>query len=173
VSQGGFAAKAEVELSSLPCCGELFRNPALASLADPRRDVICCAESYPVAFIPLELLHPHEEVNPIRLSELEREILSTGLIRRPILVESETLVILDGHHRVRILKRLGKRLVPALLISYEDLCVRVESWRSDWVVTKDLVLRAGLTGQLLPYKTSRHILCIEVPVVNVPLDALG
>uniref|UniRef100_A0A7C1T6T8 Transcriptional regulator n=1 Tax=Thermofilum pendens TaxID=2269 RepID=A0A7C1T6T8_THEPE len=165
--------RAETGLGSLPCCSELFRNPVLASLVNPQRDVICCADSYPVVLVPLEILHPHEEVDPARLSELRSDILSTGLIRKPVLVESETLVILDGHHRVQVLKRLGKRLVPALLISYNDPCVRVESWRSDWVVTKDLVLRAGLVGPLLPHKTSRHILCIDVPFVDVPLSALG
>jgi hypothetical protein len=173
VSRESLQPRAEIELVGLPCCSELFRNPVLATLVNVQRDVICCADSYPVVLVPLEVLHPHEEVDPARLSELESEILSTGLIRKPILVESETLVILDGHHRVRVLRKLGKRLVPALLISYDDPCVRVESWRSDWLVTKDLVLRAGLTGQLLPHKTSRHILCIELPFVDVPLSALG
>ena len=173
VSPGGLQPQARVELGGLPCCGELFRNPVLSSVIDPQRDVICCAGSYPVVLIPLELLHPHEEVDWNRLRELESEILSDGLIRKPILVESETLVILDGHHRVRVLERLRKRLVPALLISYEDPCLRVESWRDDWVVTKDLVLRAGLTGRLLPHKTSRHVLCIDIPLVDVPLGTLG
>lgn len=173
MSREGLQLRAETGLGSLPCCSELFRNPVLASLVNPQRDVICCADSYPVVLVPLEILHPHEEVDPARLSELRSDILSTGLIRKPVLVESETLVILDGHHRVQVLKRLGKRLVPALLISYNDPCVRVESWRSDWVVTKDLVLRAGLVGPLLPHKTSRHILCIDVPFVDVPLSALG
>lgn len=158
---------------NLPCCGELFKNPVLSSLVNIKRDVICCAENYPVVLIPIEVLYPHEEVNPARLKELEQEITRFGVLRKPILVESESLVILDGHHRVRVLRKLGKRFVPALLISYEDLCVRVESWRSDWVVTKDLVLKAGLTGRLLPHKTSRHVLCFDVPLVDVPLSVLG
>ncbi|MGC8988177.1 ParB N-terminal domain-containing protein [Infirmifilum sp.] len=156
-----------------PCCEELYRSPLLASLPDIRRNIVCCAERYPVALVPIELLHPHDEVDQARLDELLYEIVESQLVRKPIIVESETLTILDGHHRVSVLKKLGKRLVPALLISYEDPCLRVESWRSDWVVTKELVLRAGLSGRLLPYKTSRHILCFEIPAVNVPLSYLG
>lgn len=154
------------------CCRHLFRSPELSGVINLERDFLCCAEDYPVALVPIGLLRPHEEVDPSRLRSLEEEILGAGYLERPVLVECETLIILDGHHRVAVLRKLGKTVVPALLVSYEDPCVSVDSWRSDWVVTKDLVIRAGFTGKLLPHKTSRHRLCFEVPEVRYPLSML-
>jgi len=49
---------------------------------------------------PLEVLRPHEETDPSRLEDLRRRILRDGVLKKPVLVDSKPLVILDGHHRV-------------------------------------------------------------------------
>ena len=157
------------------CCDWFFRIDHLRELLIRNeilfhRDVIMCCGKYPITLIPIDLLRPHEETEASRLIELRNDILSRRVLEKPILVDLNTMIILDGHHRYRVLRDLGKKRIPSLLIDYNDSCVEVSSWRSDWVVSKDLVLRSGLSGKLLPHKTSRHKLCFEVPVINLSID---
>ena len=107
-----------------------------------------------------------------RVLELLRRILEDGVIRYPILVDSKTFVILDGHHRVEVARLLGLRYIPALLVDYDDDCISVSSWRDGVIVSKDMVRYYGLRGLLMPPKTSRHRVCFDIPEVNVPLEVL-
>ena len=125
-----------------------------------------------VKLVPLTSLRPHERIDESRLWEVLESIRSEGVLHYPVIVDSKTLVILDGHHRVESLRILGAKLIPALLVDYDDDCVTVGSWRPGVRVTKDMVRLHGLRGNLLPPKTSRHRLCFEVPRIDVPLDKL-
>jgi ParB-like chromosome segregation protein Spo0J len=121
----------------------------------------------------VRLLRPHEDVVEGRVRGLADQILLDGFIRYPILVDSRTLVVLDGHHRLAAAKLLGLRFIPAILVDYDGDCVSVSSWRDGVTVTKDMVREHGLKGNLMPPKTSRHRVCFEVPEVRVPLEVLG
>ncbi len=125
-----------------------------------------------IELVPLDKLRIHEMIIEEHVRELMKDIASRGILIRPILVDRKTMIILDGHHRVEALKRLGKKYVPAVLVDYDSDCVTVSSWRPDWKVTKELVRRAGLSGKPLPPKTSRHRVCFEIPDVNIPIDKL-
>ncbi len=120
----------------------------------------------------MRLLRPHEDVVEGRVRGLADQILLDGFIRYPILVDSRTLVVLDGHHRLAAAKLLGLRFIPAILVDYDGDCVSVTSWRDAVTVTKDMVREHGLRGNLVPPKTSRHRVCFEVPEVGVPLEVL-
>ncbi len=110
-----------------------------------------------VAILPISILRPHECVDPGLVKEIAGDIRSCGLIRKPIVVDRETLIIIDGHHRVDALKRLGCKRAPCLLVRYRSPNIMVLSWRGGEHLSKDLVLNAGLRGELLPPKTTRHI----------------
>ena len=126
-----------------------------------------------IALVPIDSLRPHEQVIEEHVVELLEDIRSRGVLIRPILVDAKTLIVLDGHHRVEALRRLGARWVPAVLVDYDDdSCVRVGSWRPGWRVSKGLVRAAGLSGKLLPPRTSRHIVSFRIPEVNVSLALL-
>ena len=125
-----------------------------------------------IRLLPLRVLRSHEQTEPSRLREVLKSIVDEGVVHYPIIVDMKTYIILDGHHRVESLKMLGAKSVPALLVDYDDECVSVGSWRPGVEVSKDMVRRHGLTGNLLPPKTSRHRLCFEVPRVDVPLGEL-
>jgi ParB-like chromosome segregation protein Spo0J len=120
----------------------------------------------------VRLLRPHEDVVEGRVRGLADQILLDGFIRYPILVDSRTLVVLDGHHRLAVAKLLGLRFIPAILVDYDGDCVSVSSWKDGVTVTKDMVREHGLKGNLMPPKTSRHRVCFEVPEVRVPLEVL-
>ena len=130
------------------------------------------ARLYKVALVPLGRLRAHEMVEPQRVEKLVEDIRRRGRVERPVLVDVKTLVILDGHHRVAALRRLGARCVPAVLVDYSSPCVEVGSWRPGLHVDKATVLRAGLEGKPLPPRTSRHQVCFEIPRADTPLEEL-
>lgn len=130
-------------------------------------------QPWKVELLPLSILRGHEGINHEHLYKLLKEILRDKVLRKPILVDVNTLIILDGHHRHAALQILEAEYIPAFLVDYKSDRIRVASWRKGWKVTKELVLRAGITGDKLPYKTSRHVLVgLEVPDVNIPLTKL-
>ncbi len=46
------------------------------------------------------------------------------------------------------------------------------AWREGENVTKDTVIQAGLSGNLLPIKTSRHTVPDRPEDINIPLTLL-
>jgi len=60
-----------------------------------------------ICFIDLEALKEHEEIRPDYLEQLKNEILSDGFLKMPIAVDKKTYIILDGHHRLHALKKIG------------------------------------------------------------------
>lgn len=125
-----------------------------------------------IKLVPIRVLRSHERVIEEHVEELVRQLIRDGMLFYPVLVDEETMIVLDGHHRVEALKRLGAQYIPALLIDYSSDVVRVDSWRDEWRVCKEDVIRAGIKGELLPPKTSRHIVCFDIPRVDTPLHVL-
>jgi len=121
--------------------------------------------------LKLNELRPHEETIPDYVKKLKAEILNDGVLIKPIIVDVKTKVILDGHHRHKIMQELGKDVIPVWLIDYKSDDVHVTAWESGKNITKQDVLNAGLTGKLLKPKTSRHMLRIK-RVKKVPLENL-
>ncbi len=131
------------------------------------------SSSWRITLFPIELLRPHEQVDEEYLECLRDVIARDDILIKPLIVDVKTFIILDGHHRFEILKDLCKKYAPVVLVDYDDdSLVKVSSWRPGVIVTKRRVREAGLTGRLLPPKTSRHVLSFKVPYVNVPLDKL-
>lgn len=125
-----------------------------------------------VSLVCTESLLPHEMTQADRLSKLLREIREDGFLRVPILVDAKTGTVLDGHHRLEALRRLGAHLVPAALVDYDSPDVSVTPRRVDVPVSKAEVRRAAISGELMPPKTTRHALPIDPPELDVPLRDL-
>jgi L-serine kinase (ADP) len=129
-----------------------------------------------VRFDVLEIhaLHGHEQIRPGLLSELTDLIKRDGYIRRPILVADRAFVVLDGHHRVEALRSLGCRRIPAYVVDYFSDIVNLTTWPDAIVtsVTKEEVIRRGLTGDLFPPKTSRHTVTVSLEDRPTDLEKL-
>lgn len=122
--------------------------------------------------VALSTLRAHEEVEPEKVDELVTELSRSGVFVEPIWVARDALVILNGHHRVEALRRLGASKVPAWVIEYEGPLVTLERWSPGPPISKaEVVARAG-EGRLYPPKTTRHRLAIELPACRVPLADL-
>ncbi|MEM3402550.1 MAG: ParB N-terminal domain-containing protein [Candidatus Hadarchaeales archaeon] len=70
----------------------------------------------------------HEEIIPEMLEDLISDIKNTGKFRDPVIVDSETKVVLDGMHRVAAAKKLGLNGIPACLVDYGDPKIKVGCW---------------------------------------------
>jgi len=139
----------------------------------PRKD--CGSRRLSTRLVAVEIgsLIEHEEVFYEKVLQLAYEIKRDGLLKYPILVEAKTRIILDGHHRYHALKLLGAKYVPVFLVDYYKDPITVGSWRKNFNITKQIVLKAGLSGKKLPTKTSRHILVgLSVPYIGIPLSAM-
>ena len=134
-----------------------------------------------ITFLKIEELKEHEEIRPTYLEELKNEILSDGILKMPIAVDKTTYIILDGHHRLHALKRIGCRKIPVILVDYQSPEIRVIPWREEENITKEMIIHTALTGRRMPPKTSRHMLMVNgewehisiiETVINIPLEKL-
>jgi hypothetical protein len=78
--------------------------------------------------IQLQELYIHEEIIPKALNKLKQELLSQQVLKHPILVDSKTLVVLDGMHRVAALRSLGYHLIPVCLVDYQNPAIELFAW---------------------------------------------
>jgi hypothetical protein len=76
----------------------------------------------------IEKLHIHEEVIPDTLRLLTDEIRSENYLKHPVIVDSNTLVVLDGMHRLAATKKLGCHFIPVCLVDYENPHITVGCW---------------------------------------------
>lgn len=127
---------------------------------------------YKVEIIENNRLKEHEEISPDHLAELLAKIKKDGCVKNPIIVDRDSMVILDGHHRFNCVKELGLRFCPACLVDYQCPGIKVCAWRKGATVTKEDVLRAGTTGKKLTPKTSRHLIPDRPTGMNTPLSVL-
>jgi hypothetical protein len=70
----------------------------------------------------------HERVIPDFIRNLKTSIVEDRVVKDPVVVDEETLVILDGMHRVVALRELGYAYVPCCLIDYRLPIVRLGAW---------------------------------------------
>jgi hypothetical protein len=135
-----------------------------------------------IAVVPIDELKPHEKGFPLYLKLIRKELLKDGVLRYPIIADEETLVILDGMHRWLALKSLGCTLIPTMLVNARhDPRIRIGTRRihryvydSNSTITVDRVISAGLTGQLMEPKSTRHFFPFsKFQQINYPLQLLG
>ena len=125
--------------------------------------------------MPMEILRPHELTRPKKVDELEKMTNRWNAYVLPLVVDKNTGVILDGHHRHQVALRLGLQCLPCVQVDYMgDETVELEAWPNCGrdSITKEEVVQAGLNGDLFDPKTSRHRLSAPLPPISVPLSSL-
>ncbi|MGA8303276.1 MAG: ParB N-terminal domain-containing protein [Thermoplasmata archaeon] len=131
-------------------------------------------EAAEFALLPLAALRAHEQVVPSKVRHLETELRRTQVFEDPIWVARGSDVILNGHHRVAALRRLGAVRVPAWVIDYESDLLRVDRWNPGPPIPKPEVVRRARAGELFPPQTTRHRLSFDLPHHPTPLaDLMG
>ena len=65
--------------------------------------------------LEIEKLYIHEETIVEIVERLSDEIELDAHVKHPVIVDKETLVVLDGMHRVAALQHLGCKLIPVCM----------------------------------------------------------
>ena len=113
-----------------------------------------------------------EEHSLDRVEWLKNIIISEGIWRIPLIVEKNSLAIMDGHHRFNVAKKIGLTRVPAILLDYDQDNVMVVAWHEDMYIDKEIMLGNIRKKILFPYKTTRHIVSPSPEELQIPLSFL-
>jgi hypothetical protein len=105
----------------------------------------------------IALLLPHEETNKKRFQKLLKKIKKNKFIT-PIAVDVNSFTILDGHHRVEVMKKLGYKNIPAYLVNYKQKTIKVLPRRKNYEVNKKIIISRATKGNLYPPRTTKHII---------------
>ncbi len=109
----------------------------------------------PVHLVQIDWILASEEVDLHNLDVVVQEITREQAWTHPICVEGDSLVVMDGNHRLAAAKVLDLAYIPVVKYSYDH--VVVESRRDDYHVTAFDIIDRALTKTLYPEKTTRHI----------------
>ncbi|MDP6048023.1 MAG: hypothetical protein QGG23_01045 [Candidatus Bathyarchaeota archaeon] len=81
-----------------------------------------------IALVEINKLLLHEETIQKNVDELFAEIERTGILKSPVIVGREFLVVLDGMHRVEVLKNMGCRFMCVCLVDYMSPRIKIDRW---------------------------------------------
>jgi hypothetical protein len=81
-----------------------------------------------ITLVSIDALFIHEETIPAALEQLKQELMEEKTLHHPMIVDSKTLVVLDGMHRVAALRNLNYKLAPVCLIDYQNPAIELSAW---------------------------------------------
>lgn len=108
-------------------------------------------------------LRPIEKIHPCHYAGVEKQLVDSGVMLKPLIVDNLTLAVLDGSHRYAFLLKHGYKYAPVLLCDYDDESIfvgnhlghRFEFNTQKWI-TKKHVRATAISGQLYEPRTTRH-----------------
>ncbi len=127
-----------------------------------------------VRLIPIKQLKSHEKISAKKVDLVLNDLLRNRCIKNPLVADRKTLVVLDGHHRVNALKKLGASKAPVFLVDYMKESVKVYLRRKNLHMSmiKHAVIGNALRNHLFPIKTTRHVIKNRPRNINVGLNRL-
>lgn len=78
--------------------------------------------------VPVDNLIPHEQTIPLLLESVTRDLERTRLQRDPILVDSRTMLVLDGMHRRAALEAVNCRFAMCAAYNYLADSIKLQRW---------------------------------------------
>lgn len=133
-------------------------------------------QPFKVELVPLEWLKTHEEIKTKKYEKLLSISKKWGAQRKPILVDKQTGVILDGHHRHAVAKSLGLQKIAVIATNYlDDGSINLETRNRDIAISisKEQVISMGLSENNFPPKVTKHSLEKEMPDIWVDFSELN
>ena len=129
-----------------------------------------------VRLVPVKWLKPHEEIKIKPRDKLLDMTNRWGGFTKPILVDTNTGALLDGHHRLSVAKELGLKLIPAICLDYlNSELISLELWPNANIesIDKADVIEMCLGNELYPPKTTKHVVIYDLPPILVALEELA
>lgn len=106
-----------------------------------------------------------------RVDWLLSKVLAEGVWTKPLALDSEHSLVLDGQHRMEVARRLQLACVPVVRFDYSMVSLRSlrPKYKFDWrAVTEN-----ALMENIYPYKTVKHDFRDTLPVCAFSLKELG
>jgi len=125
-----------------------------------------------ISLIDISLLKDHEEIDKNHFRGLLKTIKRDDCLKNPVVVEDKNFIILDGHHRVTVLRKLKAKKIPCQIVDYQSVKVYL---RRKKFTTKDIkseVVKRAISNNLFPYKTTKHFIKDRVRNINFKLKKL-
>jgi hypothetical protein len=105
-----------------------------------------------IALVEIGDLFLHEETISRSLDMLMADIERAGTLKSPVIVDRDSLVVLDGMHRVKALGRLGCRFICVCFVDYMNPEIRVDRWcrvASTPLAIEEFSSRFGELGEIV------------------------
>ncbi|QQG49163.1 MAG: hypothetical protein HY247_02300 [archaeon] len=113
--------------------------------------------------LPLESLHPHEEIIQRHADALAVEMRKEGVQRDPMLIDTKSKVVLDGMHRLAALPMIGAKMAVCCLVDYSSESVNLSRWARVYGASDDASLTeaAGVLGATRECSASEAFEAVE------------
>jgi ParB-like chromosome segregation protein Spo0J len=124
--------------------------------------------------VDINRLRTHERTSKRRVNQVQKKIKDLSMVKNPVVADRKTLIVLDGHHRLAALKRLGAKKIPVLVVNYLSKNVRVYLRRKNLLVAiiKQAVINMALDNKNFPEKTTRHLIKNRLKNINIAIKQL-
>lgn len=122
------------------------------------------------ALMDLGALRPHEATTLQRVRKSAHMHVRWGAMRSRIVVDAVDHIVLDGHHRLAVARRLGLRCVPVLLVDPSTL--RVERRGTHEPISHAEVVDHVRTKGVMPARSTKYDLRGLDVTCDVMLDRL-
>ena len=123
-----------------------------------------------IRLVDVKNLRHVEGYSKKRVEWLKDKIVKEGIWNKPICIDSEYGIVMDGQHRMEVAKELKINRVPALLFKHDE----VDFWslRDNHVVDLESIIDKSLSGDIYPYKTVKYAFPMEIPKCSINLEEL-
>ena len=108
-----------------------------------------------VVIVDVKWLKPHEEIKVKARDKLLDMTKRWGGFTKPVLVDSITGSLLDGHHRLSVAKELGLSKIPAICLDYlssEEIILELWPNNTYESITKSMVIEMCESNDLFHQK---------------------
>jgi cytidyltransferase-like protein len=125
----------------------------------------------------------HVDINSIKIHEnviIENVIAFESYLEKsqnfliPSIIISEEMVLIDGHHRLELMKKMGYSNIPVTIINYYHPSVLTHIIKEKQL-SKQTIIETALSGKTLPPKSTRHVLqindkCIPLSMLSINIS---
>jgi L-serine kinase (ADP) len=99
---------------------------------------------------PVSTLRPHEETIPSHVQGIAAEMKKDGIQKDPIIIDQESLAVLDGMHRLAAFSMLGMENAVCCSVDYASPAIKLGRWARVYTLPREyspqvILNRAGLT----------------------------
>ena len=126
-----------------------------------------------VEVVPIENIKIHEEVLEENILKFQNFVNNSENFLIPSILVSPEYVIIDGHHRFSLFKRMGYKEVHVTVINYYDdrIVVHGDPIIASKMPSKKEIISEALQNRPMKPKSTHHMICLDGELI--PLSILG